>query len=364
MGEGSGLPGVRQRVAAVEGRRKLGIVCYKIGMGNEMVPFREHAVFIVPDDGSQIDVRVTSETVWLTAAEMSELFGREASGIRRHIRNVFAEKEVPDDESYRKNLPVTSDTGGHPEPIYNLDVIISVGYRVKSQRGVAFRQWATRILKERLTGDLRRRVAESEQVLYGLKNIELLARSAATTRAEETPEVLALIEKYARSWHLLLQYDEKKLPPPPGEPSKRMGRLTPRQAAKIIDQFKRSLARKGQATDLFGRDRGDGLASILGNLEQTWGGQPVYPNVETRGAHLLYFVIKNHPFLDGNKRIGSLLFLHYLEKNSRPLLDESALVALALLVAESDPKQKDVVVRLIISLMQEATTPTSSLETH
>lgn len=182
-----------------------------------MVPFREHAVFIVPDDGSQIDVRVTSETVWLTAAEMSELFGREASGIRRHIRNVFAEREVPDDESYRKNLPVTSDTGGHPEPIYNLDVIISVGYRVKSQRGVAFRQWATRILKERLTGDLRRRAAESEQMLYGLKNIELLAHSAATTRAEETQEVLAPIEKYARSWHLLLQYDEKKLPSLPGE---------------------------------------------------------------------------------------------------------------------------------------------------
>jgi prophage maintenance system killer protein len=134
-----------------------------------------------------------------------------------------------------------------------------------------------------------------------------------------------------------------------------MQRLTHRQAADITDRFKKSLAGKGQATELFGKDRGDALASILGNLEQTWGGKPVYPNVASRAAHLLYFVIKNHPFFDGNKRIGSLLFLHYLDKNHQPLLEESALVALALLIAESVPKHKEIVIRLIISLMQGAT---------
>ena len=134
-----------------------------------------------------------------------------------------------------------------------------------------------------------------------------------------------------------------------------MAKLTYRQASNIIDQFKKSLAQKRQASNLFGKERGDGLPSILANIEQTWGGTPVYPNVQSRAAHLLYFVIKNHPFYDGNKRIGSLLFLYYLEKNSHPLLDENTLVALALLIAESDPKQKEIMTRLTISLMQELT---------
>lgn len=323
-------------------------------MATHLVPLGNQAVFIVPDDGAEIDVRLESETVWLTAAQMAALFDRDQSVIRRHVRNTFAEKEVPDDEGYRQNLPVTAPTGGRPEPAYSLDVIISVGYRVKSRRGVEFRRWATRVLKERLIGDYRRRAEEAANILAGLKNIELLARDAAIDDGYDSAGVLALIEKYARSWHILLQYDEKQLPPPSMEPSKRMARLTLKQAAKIIDQFRKSLAQKGQATPLFGRDRGDELASILGNLEQTWGGSPVYPNVETRAAHLLYFVIKDHPFLDGNKRIGSLLFLHYLNKNRRPLLEKSALVALALLIAESDPKHKEVIIRLVANLMEEA----------
>jgi prophage maintenance system killer protein len=312
----------------------------------------EQAVFIVPDDGTKIDVKIASESVWLTAAQMSVLFGRELSGIRRHIRNVFAEKEVPDQEGYRTIPPVTAATGGRPEPTYNLDVIISVGYRVKSQRGVEFRQWATRTLKQQLIHQYRIRAQEAENVLAGLKNIQLLASGVTAEDKTDAAEVLALIEQYARSWQLLLEYDEDKLPQAPAQPTKKMARLTLRQATSAIDGFKEALAKKGQATELFGTDRsGHGLASLLGNLEQTWGGTPLYPNVETRAAHLLYFVIKNHPFLDGNKRIGSLLFLHYLNKNGRPLLEERALVALALLIAESAPKHKDIVVRLIISLM-------------
>jgi len=326
-------------------------------MAKHLVPFEEQAVFTVPDDGTRIDVKIESETVWLTPGQMSELFGRELSVIHRHIRTVFAQKEVPDEEGYRQNLPITSPKGGRPEVAYNLDVIISVGYRVKSQRGVEFRRWATRVLKERLITDYRRRAGEASNILAGLKNIQILARDASTEDHEDATAILALIERYARSWQLLLQYDEKKLPPSPAQPSKRMARLKPHQAAKIIDRFKTALAQKGQATELFGRDRADGLASILGNLEQTWGGSPVYPNVATRAAHLLYFVIKNHPFLDGNKRIGGLLFLHYLSKNQRPLLEESALVALALLIAESNPKHKEVIVALTISLMEETASP-------
>jgi prophage maintenance system killer protein len=166
---------------------------------------------------------------------------------------------------------------------------------------------------------------------------------------------LDLIGRYARSWRLLLQYDENKLPPPPTLPSKRMQRLTLVQANKLIDRFRKTLAQHGQVTGLFGKIRDDGLASLLGNLEQTFGGEPLYPNIETRAANLLYLVIKNHPFFDGNKRIGSLLFLHYLSKNQRPLLEQNAMVALALLIAESDPRHKEAVVRLTLSLMQAPT---------
>jgi prophage maintenance system killer protein len=322
-------------------------------MAQHVAPFEEQAVFIASGDGPEIDVRIGGETVWLTTEQMANLFGRDVSVVRRHVRSVFEEGELPNEGYYRQFLPVIGP--GRPEPTFNLDVIISVGYRVKSQRGVEFRQWATRTLRQRLIGDYRRRADEASHVLAGLKNIERLAHDATISGSNETLAVLRLIEKYARSWHLLLQYDEKKLPPPPEEPSKRMAKITYRQAVNIIDRFKYSLAEKGQATDLFGKERGDGLSSILANLEQTWGGMPVYPNVESRAAHLLYFVIKNHPFFDGNKRIGSLLFLRYLEKNDRPLLDESALVALALLIAESDPKQKEIVSRLTVSLMQDLT---------
>jgi DNA ligase (NAD+) len=322
-------------------------------MTKHLVPIEEQAVFTVPDDGTRIDVKIGSETVWLTPTQMSELFGRELSVIHRHIRTVFAQREVPDEEGYRQNLPITSPKGGRPEVAYNLDVIISVGYRVKSQRGVEFRRWATRVLKERLINEYKKRSALADQYLAGLKNVELLAHHTDA----DAPAVLDLIGRYARSWRLLLQYDENQLPPAPTQPTKRLQRLTIKQAHNLVERFKQVLAESGQATDLFGRVRDDGLASILGNLEQTFGGAPLYPNVETRAANLLYMVIKDHPFLDGNKRIGSFLFLHYLSKNERPLLEESALVALALLIAESNPKHKDVIVSLIIGLMEEIKLP-------
>jgi hypothetical protein len=204
-------------------------------MAKHLVAPQDHAVFIAPGDGVRLSVQIGSETVWLTAAQMAELFERDASVIRRHVRSVFRQGELAE-ENNRQNLPVIG--AGRPEPTYSLDVIISVGYRVKSQRGVAFRQWATRTLREHLIHNYRRRAEESSQILAGLKNIELLAHGAATGAPRDTEEILTLIERYARSWHLLLQYDEKKLPPPSGEPSKRMTRLTPRQAAKVVQQFK------------------------------------------------------------------------------------------------------------------------------
>lgn len=324
-------------------------------MSNDVVRAEDKAVFVVPEAGVHVDVRIESETVWLTQQQLADLFEVKVSTVNEHLGNIFGTGELERGPTIRKIRIVRQEGRRRVErniAHYDLDVVLSVGYRVNSRRGVAFRQWATRTLRARLLADYKRRAAQVEQYLAGFQNVELLARQATS---DDASALLDLIGRYARSWRLLLQFDENKLPSPPSTPAKRMQRLTLNQANTVVERFKKTLAESGQATELFGKARGDGLASIIGNLEQTFGGTPLYPNIETRAAHLLYLVIKNHPFFDGNKRIGSLLFLHYLEKNHRPLLEESALVALALLVAESDPRHKDTLIRLTISLMQETT---------
>jgi len=321
-------------------------------MANQLVPVEEKAVFIVPEADVKIDVRIESENVWLTQQQLADLFDVSVPTVNEHIGNIYRQRELDRKATIRKfrivrkegNREVNRDIAH-----YDLDAIISVGYRVNSRRGVAFRQWATRTLRQRLLDEHKRRTAQAEQYLAGFHNVELLAHNTSDTDAQA---MLELIGRYAKSWRLLLQYDENKLPPAPTLPTKRMQRVTVNQANRLVDQFKKTLAQGGQATELFGKLRDDGLGSILGNIEQTFGGVPLYPNIDTRAANLLYMVIKNHPFFDGNKRIGSLLFLHYLSKNQRPLLGQNTMVALALLIAESDPRQKDAVVRLVISLMQ------------
>jgi prophage maintenance system killer protein len=288
---------------------------------------------------------------------MAALFDRETSGIRRHIRGVFKDGELPEADIYRKIPPVNP--RGRPEPSYSLDVIISVGYRVKSQRGIEFRQWATRVINERLTNDYRRRAEEAERYIEGMRNIESLAQD----RHGPPEDILGLILGYSKAWRLLRQYDENKLPPPPASCGRRMARLTAIQADKIVQAFRVDLIARGEASEYFGRPRSeqdDGLGAILRGLEQTWGGKPLYPNITQRAAHLLYLVIKDHPFIDGNKRIASLLFLHYLKKNGRdlrsdgtPLFNENSIFALALLVASSDAKHKDATIRIITSLIEE-----------
>jgi prophage maintenance system killer protein len=175
---------------------------------------------------------------------------------------------------------------------------------------------------------------------------------------EEARALLSIIGRFSNSWRMLRQYDENQLPERPAAPTRRVKRLTAKQAHAAVAALKTELMQKGEASDLFGREHSDGLAGILGNIEQTFGGKALYPSVEERAAALLYFVIKNHPFTDGNKRIGSLLFVHFLEKNgclSRPdgsqRFDANALVAVALLVADSDPKQKSLVMRLIMAML-------------
>ena len=317
-----------------------------------------HAVqlFTAADGQVQLSVSIDKETVWLTQEQMGHLFERERSVITKHIRNVFAEGELARESVCAKFAHTAADGKTYQVDYYNLDVIISVGYRVKSRRGVQFRQWATRTLKEHLVQNYtlnQRRLAERgiefEQALA------LLSRTLANQQLvnADGAAVLAVIADYARSWSLLQAYDEQSLSGQTGQQSG-MRTLHLDEVLSAVAQLKAALIAKGEATALFGQLRGDGLASSIATIEQGFGDELFYPNVASRAAHLLYFVIKNHPLSDGNKRTGSFLFLWYLQLNqhllAKPvaqLINDNTLVALALLVAESAPDQKALMVRLI-----------------
>jgi prophage maintenance system killer protein len=307
------------------------------------------AVYMSSAGELHLDVRVDSETVWLTQEQMAKLFGSSQRMMSYHIRNVFSDGELERQSNIQK---MYIDRSKKPVALHSLDVIISVGYRVKSQEGVAFRKWATRILRRRLLAEHRQRQLEQARI----EALRELASHVLTQ--EEARALLGIISRFSSSWQLLHQYDENQLPDRPAKPTRRMKRLTLKQAKGAIATLKAELIRKGEASELFGSELGDNLPGILANIEQTFDGSALYPSVEERAAALLYFVIKDHPFTDGNKRIGSLLFLHYLDKNGclvsddgTQRFDSNALVATALLVAESDPKQKDTVMKLVLAML-------------
>jgi prophage maintenance system killer protein len=316
-------------------------------------------IFTSKDGHAQLEVALEQDTVWLSQAQMAALFDKDVRTINEHIGNVFAEGELEREPTIR-NFRIVRQEGQRQVrreiEHYNLDVIISVGYRVKSPRGVQFRQWATRVLRQHLVEGytlnerrLQERGIEFEQA------VNLLSRTLANQQlvSDEGQAVLQVIADYARSWSLLQGYDEQSLDEQNARQSG-MRALALDDALTAIAQLKTELIAKGEATELFGQLRGEGLASAIATIEQGFGGDLFYPNVASRAAHLLYFVIKNHPLADGNKRTGSFLFLWYLRLNqhllARPveqLINDNTLVALALLVAESLPAHKELMVRLI-----------------
>ena len=323
-------------------------------------PSGEIVIFEAPDGNVRVDVRLHEETVWLTVQQMADLFDRDRSVVSRHIRNAFSERELDRGATcayFAQVRPEGERTVTRQIEHFNLDMVISVGYRVKSLRGTQFRQWATRVLRENLVRGYtlnQRRLAE-RGLQEAQETLDLLARTlknqALVTDAGSA--VLDLISDYAETWRVLLEFDEDRLKTPAGAkpPTSAIDLDT---ALDAVSTFRDDLAAKGQATGLFGNLRGDGLDAILGNIEQTMFGEPLYRSREEKAANLLYFVVKDHPFTDGNKRIGALLFLLYLaQEGVSHGLDPRALTALTLLIAESAPSAKDLMIRLVVNLLVE-----------
>lgn len=320
-----------------------------------------NAILIYEQQGQQVEVRLDAEqdTVWLSLQQMADLFGRDKSVVSRHLRNIFKDQELTRDAVVAKNATTAADGKTYQVEYFNLDVIISVGYRVNSKTGTQFRIWATNTLRQHLTQGYTLNQQRFEQNAEALKQalalIEKTAQSPALT-AVAGSGLVEIVSRYTQTFLWLQQYDEGLLQDPKGQAG---GTLpSPILAMDNLKQLKATLIARGEATALFANLRDDGLASILGNLEQSVFGEPAYPTIESKAAHLLYFVIKNHPFSDGNKRSGAFLFVDFLHRNSRllnnrgePVINDTGLAALTLLIAESDPKQKDVIIRLVMTML-------------
>jgi prophage maintenance system killer protein len=289
---------------------------------------------------------------------MADLLETSTDNVSLHLKNIYAQDELVE-KATTEDFSVVQTEGARQitrkVTHYNLDAIISVGYRVNSKRGVQFRQWATRVLREHLTQGYtlnQARLAE-KGMAEAQQAIDLLARTLQNQELinQAGREVVAIIVGYAKTWRLLLQYDEDGLAlPATCQPAR--GVLDYEKAKAAISELKTVLFDRGEATDLFGRERDEAIQGILGSIEQTMFGEPLYKSREEKAANLLYFVIKDHPFSDGNKRIGSFLFLIYLQQEGMALnINENALTALALLVAESQPTNKDLMIRLVVNLL-------------
>ena len=271
-------------------------------MKNEIVLFEssDHAV--------KLEVTLNQETVWLTQAQMAELFDTARSSIAYHIGNIFKENEVPQDTSV-EIFDKSANVASRPAQYYNLDVIISVGYRVKSQRGVEFRRWANSVLKEYLL----RGVVVNRRRLGQLGMMLKLMRRAETEL--DAHQVLSVVQRYHQALDLLDDYDHQVLRHPQGHPA--IYRLTYEECRRLIDSM-----RFGKDSELFGNEKDESFCGSIGNIYQSFGGQDVYPTLEEKAAHLLYFVVKNHSFSDGNKRIAAAVFLHFLDRNRALYTDD------------------------------------------
>ena len=299
------------------------------------------------DNDFELDVRADSEneTVWLTQEEMAKLFDVNIGRISRHINNIFKEGELSKKSNLRKTQFAQSDK---PIGLYSLDVIISVGYRVRSLRGIAFRKWANKVLKDYLI----RGYAINQKRLDALnKTVEIQTRMLSYALDIDSKELTKVINEYTKALDLLDNYDHQTLAKPKGNACEYV--MTYKEAKRIIKTMKFS-----ETSNVFGVEKEEGkLNGIIEQIYQNVFGQELYPSLEEKAAHLLYFLVKDHPFTDGCKRIAATLFINFLYKNNhlyrnnKQIISNEALVAITILTAESNPNEMEIIVKLIMNLL-------------
>ncbi len=319
-------------------------------------------IYKAKDGQTQVEVKFEADTVWLTQPQIAALFGTQRPAITKHLNNIFKEGELHADvvssilEHTTKHGAVKEKTQTTKVKYYNLDAIISVGYRVSSQQATQFRQWATQRLKDYLVQGYainQKRLAQLQQV------VNIIHQSGETKElsAVETKGLLDIITNYTQSFILLNQFDSNSLPEEQLNEniSYEIGYA---DAIKAIEELKKQLIKKKEASTLFGNQKDESFAGILNSIVQTFDGKYLYPSIEEQAAHFLYFVIKNHPFTDGNKRIGAFLFIWFLEKNKHRFkpngelkINDNGLTAIALLVAQSNPEEKELMIQLIVNMI-------------
>ena len=306
-----------------------------------------------PDGTVSLDVRLDRDSIWLNQKQMAELFATERSVITKHLRNVFASGELDEKSNVQKMHILGSDK---PVVFYNLDVAISIGYHVNSKRGTQFRIWATRVLHEHILKGYTVNEQRLRELNQTVRLVADIARRQALT-GDEATALLRVVGEYSFALDLLDDYDHQRvkaadLPHADAIP------VTPEEARRAIE----SLRAKYGASDLFGREKDGSLSGALAAIMQTAASRDVYPSIEEKAAHLLYFLVKNHPFVDGNKRIAAALFLWFLEKNSALYrtdsgrrIEDGLLVVMTLLIAESRPKEKEILTRVLTHLLARGT---------
>ncbi len=309
-------------------------------MKNEIILFENQEV--------KLEVNMKDETVWLSQQQMAQLFGKDRKTITRHIQNIYKDGELEEKQVCSFFEHTARDEKKYNIQFYNLDMVISVGYRVKSKNGIIFRKWANKVLKDYM---IKGYVINQKRLDYLEKTVKLIdiaGRINHDISGSEAKEIIKVINNYSNALKLLDDYDHRRLVRPKG--TKSSNKITYDDCMNIIGDLKFNTESK-----IFALERNEGLKEIIGAIYQTFGGEELYPTVEEKAANFLYLIIKNHTFIDGNKRIAATLFIYFLEfynilyRDYEQIIDNNTLVAITLLIAQSNPKEKNILIDLIMN---------------
>ena len=311
---------------------------------------KKNEIILFENQGVKLEVNLKDETVWLNRQQLSELFDRDIKTIGKHINNALKEELLEDNSVVAKFATTASDGKTYQVEYYNLDMILSVGYRVKSNKGIIFRKWANKVLKEYTLKGYAVNQRRLEYLEKTIKLIDIANRIDERLENNDAKEILKVIGDYSKALNLLDDYDHRTLKKIDGNIDER--KIEYNQCIEIINKL-----RFNEESSLFAVERDKGLESIIGNIYQSFAGQDIYKSIEEKGANFLYLIVKNHVFADGNKRIAATLFIYFLNfygilyKDGKQTIDNNTLTALTLLIAESNPKEKDVIIDLVMNFL-------------